>query len=734
MYVIGKTGTGKTTMLDNMTIQDIQRGNGVAVLDPHGEYAERMLNFIPKERIDDVVYFNPGDLTQPMGFNMLEKPSMEMRHFVASGLMGVFKKLWPDVWSARMEYFLSNSILAHLEMEDATLLGVNRIFGDATYRKAIVSRIQDPVVRGFWENEFAKLPEQFMREAVAAIQNKVGQFIANPLIRNIIAQPRSTFDLREIMDKKKILIANLSKGRIGEENSSLLGAMLVTRIYLSAMSRVDMPEDEREDFFVYADEFQNFATESFANILSEARKYHLCLTLAHQYMAQLVDDKTKSAVLRDAIIGNVGTIISFRIGAEDAEVLEKEFAPDFVIEDFVNLGFASIYLKLMIDNVASRPFSATTLPPLPAPAVNCKVESIEASRVRYGTPVTEIDSLIREWGGFAPASPKPGIPTSVPVSAAYKVERAAPANIPAAGAALSEPRQGREAPAEAGLAQSGRRPDGRPSAPSLVSSPPPVPPPENALPALGVLDTAEGQAAVKASHSPAPAGIEPVPEVKSNLEIVREMNRAKEAEIEAKRAERRKNQKMYPAICGVCNKAIEVPFQPDSRRPVYCEEHLSMIQRGESKADEAKPAPTKSSESRSLNHEPRRESKREISAPKPMSLNELLPRQSGEPRKEMRSDARPASERNHNLVTKKQEVNLGELRKVLDETINKSPAPSAQNLIPARDQGTSEPPMIPARDEHRPREERKEPPRRESQPTRSPSNGGVIKPGEAIRF
>lgn len=669
MYVIGKTGTGKTTMLDNMTIQDIQRGNGVAVLDPHGEYAERMLNFIPKERIDDVVYFNPSDLTQPMGFNMLEKPSMEMRHFVASGLMGVFKKLWPDVWSARMEYFLSNSILAHLEMEDATLLGVNRIFGDNVYRKAIVSRIQDPVVRGFWENEFAKLPEQFMREAVAAIQNKVGQFIANPLIRNIIAQPRSTFDLREIMDKKKILIANLSKGRIGEENSSLLGAMLVTRIYLAAMSRVDMPEEEREDFFVYADEFQNFATESFANILSEARKYHLCLTLAHQYMAQLVDDKTKSAVLRDAIIGNVGTIISFRIGAEDAEVLEKEFAPDFVIEDFVNLGFASIYLKLMIDNVASRPFSATTLPPIPAPAVNYKVESIETSRKRYGTPVEEIDSLIREWGGFAPIAPpaRPAVPHAAPRPATFQVQREAPVNIPAALAAAT-------------------------SVPSVL-------PPEDALPAFGVLDTAAGQAALAEPHAPAPAGIEPAPEVTSNLEIVREMNRAKEAELEAKRAERRKNQTMYPAVCGVCGKPIEVPFQPDNRRPVYCEEHLSMIQRGEIKSGEAKQTSAKSSdEARPANQESKRELRREVPAPKPMSLNELLPK-TDQPRRQERREERES---------KKQEVNLGELRKVLHETIAKAPEPR--------------------------REERREPHQPRHEQARAPSNGGVIKPGEAIKF
>src|SRR3989338_2695459 len=409
MYVIGKTGTGKTTMLDNMTVQDIQRGNGVAVLDP-------------------------------LGFNMLEKPDPNLRHFVASGLMGVFKKLWPDVWSARMEYFLSNSILAHLERDGATLIGVNRIFGDKEYRKQIVSEIKDPIVKGFWENEFAKLPEQFMREAVAAIQNKVGQFISNPLIRNIIGQTSSTFNIREIMDQKKILIANLSKGKIGEENSNLLGALLVTRIYLTAMSRVDLPEEEREDFYVYVDEFQNFATESFANILSEARKYHLNLTLAHQYMGQLVDDKTKSAMLQQAILGNVGTIVSFRIGAEDAEVLEKEFEPEFLIQDFVNLGFAQIYLKLMIDNVASRPFSAKTLPPIPPPAENSSKEIIERCRERYGRSAAEIGEAISEWSGLVSRPVPPRAPRDLAL-AATEPRRAVSGAVAVGAGVAAEPKK-----------------------------------------------------------------------------------------------------------------------------------------------------------------------------------------------------------------------------------------------------------------------------------------------------
>ncbi len=614
MYIIGKTGTGKTTLLDNMTVQDIQRGNGVAVIDPHGEYAERMLSFVPKERIQDVVYFNPADLEYPFGFNMLEQTKIELRHFVASGLMSVFKKLWIDAWSARMEYFLSNSILSHLEVEGSTLMGVHRMFGDKAYRKTIVSQLRDPVIKAFWENEFDKLPEQFMREAIAAIQNKVGQFIANPLIRNITGQPHSTFNLRDIMDKKKILIVNLAKGKIGEENSKLLGAMLVTRIYLAAMSRVDLPEDEREDFYVYVDEFQNFATEAFASILSEARKYRLNLTLANQYMAQLVDDKTKSAVLRDAIIGNVGTMISFRIGGEDAEVLEKEFMPEFLIQDFVSLGFANIYLKLMIDNVASRPFSAVTLPPIPAPHENYAKEIIEHSRLTYGKPVVEVDTAIRVWGGF--------------------VLRTSPASPGAEAAGVSQ------APA--------REPERKRS--------------------------------------------------------------------ETEKPPRKKEEKgQYPAVCAVDGKPIMLPFKPDNRRPVYCQEHLSQIQRmpahaGGGQTNAPKPIPREN-----RNSMPQAASFPSQSAPairadpnaRHISLNDLKPRNEASPN-------RNQTPRENNTGTShdwspsrrseapKKSVDLGELRKVLQESLQKPVA---------------------------------EPPEAESVPKSSDvPQAGALKPGETVNF
>jgi CxxC-x17-CxxC domain-containing protein len=394
-YAIGKTGMGKTEMLKNMAVQDIQNGHGMGFVDPHGEAVEDLLDFVPAERIQDVIYFNPADTRFPIAFNVMEQVNSEDRHMVASGLMSVFKKIWPDVWSARMEYILNNVILALLECKDSTLLGINRMLTDPVYRQQVVEQVQDPVVRAFWVQEYSRYTQRYEVEATAAIQNKVGQFTSNPLIRNIVGQTRSTIDMREVMDGKKILLANISKGRIGEDNSRLLGGLLITKLQLAAMSRVDIPEDQRQDFFLYIDEFQHFATESFVNILSEARKYRLSLILSHQYIAQL--GVGMEAQVRDAVFGNVGTIVSFRIGAEDAEALEKEFFPEFIGEDFVNLGKYTIYVKLMIDGVASRPFSAGTLPPPRALEKPNREEIIEFSRGTYGTALQEVEDAIRAW-------------------------------------------------------------------------------------------------------------------------------------------------------------------------------------------------------------------------------------------------------------------------------------------------------------------------------------------------
>jgi len=323
--------------------------------------------------------------------------------------MGVFKKIWPDVWSARMEYILNNTILALLEYPNTTLLCINRMLADPEYRKKVVEKITDPVVKSFWVNEFARYTQAYEVEATAAIQNKVGQFISNPLIRNIIGQTKSKIDMRKVMDEGKILIANLSKGKIGEDNSRLLGALLITKLQLAAMSRVDIPEEKRRDFFLYVDEFQNFATEAFVNILSEARKYRLSLVLANQYIAQLEEMTPlgKSTRVRDAIFGNVGTIIVFRVGAEDAEFLVKEFQPEFTAEDLINLEKYHICIKLMIDGVASSPFSAVTLPLRDKPPKSYKETIIRVSRERYGTLRQIVEEKIERWAGTPIQVPLP---------------------------------------------------------------------------------------------------------------------------------------------------------------------------------------------------------------------------------------------------------------------------------------------------------------------------------------
>lgn len=396
VYIIGKTGMGKTTLIENMVIQDILNGHGVAFVDPHGDSVEKVLSYIPSSRINDVVYFNPADMDFPIAFNPLESVDPKYKHLVASGLMGVFTKIWAGVWSPRMEYILNNTILALLDSPGNTMMGIARMLVNKTYRKKIVDNIKDPVVKSFWVDEFANYNDKFRSEAVAPIQNKVGQFLSSAIIRNIVGQTKSSIDLRDIMDNQKIFLINLSKGRIGEDNSALLGAMLITKLQLAAMSRVDIPEEERKDFYLYVDEFQNFATESFANILSEARKYRLNLIVAHQYIGQLVHDK--NTVVRDAIFGNVGTMITFRVGADDAEFLEKEYEPVYTMNDLVNLTKFQIYLKLMINGVASSPFSAKTLPPISQPTGNLE-KVISVSRERYANKREIVEAKINKWMG-----------------------------------------------------------------------------------------------------------------------------------------------------------------------------------------------------------------------------------------------------------------------------------------------------------------------------------------------
>lgn len=394
VYVIGKTGMGKSTLLENMAVQDILNGEGMAFIDPHGSAAETLLNYIPEHRINDVLYFAPFDTENPVSFNIMEDVGPDKRHLVVSGLMSVFKKIWVDAWSARMEYILSNTLLALLEYPDSTLLGVNRMLSDKDYRKLVVDNVKDPGVKAFWVDEFAKYNERYMQEAGDAIKNKIGQFTSNPIIRNIVGQPHSSFDIRKMMDEKKILIMNLSKGLIGESNANLLGSMLTTRIYLAAMSRADLSPEKMKvmpNFYFFVDEFQSFANATFANILSEARKYHLNLTIAHQYIEQMEEE------VRNAVFGNVGTIIAFRVGPFDAEILETIFTPQFLATDIVNLSFAQIYLTLMIDGIGSQPFSATTLPPIVRPAVSYKEMAIASSRTQFTKPRGEVEELIHKF-------------------------------------------------------------------------------------------------------------------------------------------------------------------------------------------------------------------------------------------------------------------------------------------------------------------------------------------------
>lgn len=392
MYVIGKSGTGKTTLIENLIISDIQNGFGVAFVDPHGDSIEKILNSIPPERINDVIYFNPADVEYPIAFNILETVDPEHKHLVASGMMGVFKKIWPDVWSARMEYILNNTILSLLDYPGSTMLGINRMMSDKEFRKKVVNKIKDPIVKSFWVDEFAKYTDRLAVEATAAIQNKVGQFLSASVIRNIVGQVKSSFDMRKVMDGGKILLCNLSKGRIGEDNSNLLGGMVITKLQLAAMERVHSKEHTRKDFIMYVDEFQNFANPSFATILSEARKYHLSLVIAHQYIEQL--DPTVKA----AVFGNIGTLICMRVGSTDAEELVKEFSPYFTEEDLVNLPNFNFYIRLMIDGMASKPFSAIGLPPIKKDT-DSEEKVIKVSRERYGNKRSVVEDKISRWIG-----------------------------------------------------------------------------------------------------------------------------------------------------------------------------------------------------------------------------------------------------------------------------------------------------------------------------------------------
>lgn len=392
MYIIGKTGMGKSVLLENMLYSDIQAGRGIAVVDPHGDLAESVINFVPSWRTNDVIIIDPSDREWPIAFNMLENIDPSLNTIVASGLVGIFKKIYADSWGPRLEHILRNTILSLLEYPNTTMLGIPRILQDWEFRKKVVRKIQDPLVKSFWMNEFEVMEPKNKIEAISPILNKVGQFLSSPIVRNILGQVNSKVDFRHAMDNKKIVIVNLSKGKIGEDNSSLLGSMIITKFQIDAMSRANIAEKDRVDFYLYVDEFQNFATDSFATILSEARKYKLNLTMANQYIAQMPEE------VRDAVFGNVGSILSFQVGFDDAEYLSKQYGEEVLPNDLVNLNKYTAYMRLLNDGMPSKTFSLGTLPP---PQFDIdpdrKEKVIRLARERYCSPRVVVEDKIMRW-------------------------------------------------------------------------------------------------------------------------------------------------------------------------------------------------------------------------------------------------------------------------------------------------------------------------------------------------
>lgn len=382
VYIIGKTGTGKSTLIANMAINDVRNGKGMCVIDPHGDLCEILLNYIPSYRVNDIVYLDPSDKERAFSFNPLEVQNQDQKELVVSGIVSIFHKLYAHTWGPRLEYILRNAILSVIDLPQATLLMVPEILTNDEFRAKAVEQIQDHILKNFWVNEFDKMPPRLKSEAMSPILNKVGQFTSSQTMRNIIKNPKSTIDLDKIMNEGKILLLNLSQGKIGEDNAALLGAMTITRIQLAAMNRVSMPEEERKDFYLYVDEFQNFATTSFVKILSEARKYHLNLILANQYIAQVPEE------VRAAIFGNAGTMLSFLIGAEDSRYMVREFGERFKEEDLIALGNFQALIKLSIDGITQSPFLCHTLP-LPKSATQNREKVIRSSKERYTKPIQE---------------------------------------------------------------------------------------------------------------------------------------------------------------------------------------------------------------------------------------------------------------------------------------------------------------------------------------------------------
>lgn len=397
LYVVGKSGTGKSKLLELLVTEDIRNGRGVGVLDPHGDLVDNILRNVPEHRMKDVILFDPSDTEFPISFNPLEKVDEKFKMQITIGFIDIFKKLFGNNWSDRLEHVLRYTTLALLDSPNTTVLSILKMLTDKNYRQGIVARIQDSVVKNFWVNEFAGWSEKFDSEAITPLLNKVGQLVSTNMIRNIIGQPKNTFQIRNIMDGEKILLMKVSKGLLGEENAQLIGSMIITKIYQAAMARADMRQEDRKDFYFYVDEFQNFATDTFAEILSEARKYRLCLTIAHQYIGQLSEE------IRKTVFGNVGSMISFRVGAEDAAILAGEYTPIFNVRDIINLGVREFYLKMSIDGELTEPFSGKTLD-MKFAERDYTPEIINESRKQFCTPRETVEENLKKWDEGAPES------------------------------------------------------------------------------------------------------------------------------------------------------------------------------------------------------------------------------------------------------------------------------------------------------------------------------------------
>ncbi len=398
LYAVGKSGTGKSKMLELLIKSDIEAGKGVGVLDPHGDLVDNILRFVPEHRMKDVIIFDPSDTEFPIAFNPLEKVDEKFKMQITIGFIDIFKKLFGSNWSNRLEHVLRYTTLALLDSPNTTVLSIMKMLSDKNYRQKIIARIEDSVVKNFWVNEFAGWSEKFDAEAITPLLNKVGQLVSTNMIRNIIGQPKNTFQIREVMDGEKILLMKVSKGLLGQENSALLGSMIITKIYQAAMARADMREEDRKDFYFYVDEFQNFATDTFAEILSEARKYRLCLTIAHQYIGQLDE------VVRKTVFGNVGSMISFRVGAEDATILAEEYTPIFNVRDIINLGVREFYLKMSIDGELTEAFSGKTLG-IEYSKVDHSREILDLSRAAYCMPREDVENMLQKWDEGATDEP-----------------------------------------------------------------------------------------------------------------------------------------------------------------------------------------------------------------------------------------------------------------------------------------------------------------------------------------